>query len=122
LLAQLDVTAALSTVEQLTLQRYTRSSIVDENRFMAEVQQVRQKGYAVDMGEYLAGVNAVAVGVGMRRGMPFALWAVGFAESMGPDTIVHVVEAALETAAVLRKRLAAPAHGLRRQRAALAGN
>jgi DNA-binding IclR family transcriptional regulator len=84
-LAQMDDKAARQTLRHMSLERFTAASIVDEGRFMAEVAAVRKKGVAVDIGEYLSGVHAVAVGLGKRRGIPLALWAVGFAESISPN-------------------------------------
>jgi DNA-binding IclR family transcriptional regulator len=59
----------------------------------------------VDRGEYLSGVNAVAVGLETRRGVPMALWAVGFAESMGKEKIAGIIESAMQAAADLRSLL-----------------
>ena len=69
---------------------------------MAEVAEARKKRVAVDIGEYLSGVNAVAVGLGRRRGVPLAMWAVGFAESMGKKRMPEIIESAMQTAADLR--------------------
>ena len=104
-LAQMEEAEARRTVEQLGLSRYTAASIVDEKRFAAEVAQVRQSGVAVDRGEYLSGVNAVAVGLGRRRGVPMALWAVGFAESMDDIKTARVIEEARAAAAALQRKI-----------------
>ena len=104
-LAQMDEEAARQAIRHLSLPRFTAASIVDEDRFMTEVVAVRKKGVAVDIGEYLSGVHAVAVGLGKRRGIPLALWAVGFAESMGKEKIAGVIENARQAAADLRSLL-----------------
>jgi DNA-binding IclR family transcriptional regulator len=56
-------------------------------------------------GEYLPGVNAVAVGLGHHCGLPLALWVVGFAVSLQAEKIDIVVESTLVTAGALRKVL-----------------
>ena len=65
---------------------------------LAEITIVRQNGYAVDDEEYLPGVKAVAIRVGNHRGLPMALWVVGFAGSMEnavlPNIIQHIQQAA----------------------------
>ncbi len=71
-------------VEKHGLPRFTKTSIVDEHEFLEEIAGVRQSGYALDKGEYMSGVNAVAVGPGSHYGLQLALWVVGFAESLGP--------------------------------------
>jgi DNA-binding IclR family transcriptional regulator len=106
-LAQMDEAAARQTVRSLSLPKFTAASIIDEERYLAEVEQVRKVGVAVDRGEYLSGVNAVAVGLGRRLGVPTALWAVGFAESMGTEKIRRVTEDARKAASVLRTRIGA---------------
>jgi DNA-binding IclR family transcriptional regulator len=103
----MDEAAAKQTVRQLTLPKFTAASIVDEKRYLAEVERVRQKGVAVDRGEYLSGVNAVAVCLGKRRGIPTAMWAVGFAESMDAEKTERIIEEALKAASALRKQIGA---------------
>lgn len=105
LLAQMKEEEARQTIRRLTLPRYTPASIVDEERFLDEIRKVRQTGVAVDRGEYLSGVNAVAVGLDRRHGVPMALWAVGFAESMGADKIALIGRKALETADGLKEAI-----------------
>ncbi|MCF8053050.1 MAG: IclR family transcriptional regulator [Desulfobacterales bacterium] len=106
-LSQMDEAGARQTVRNLSLPKFTAASIIDEERYLAEVEQVRQTGVAVDRGEYLSGVNAVAVGLGRRRGVPTAMWVVGFAESMGAEKIGRVAEETLKAASVLRERIGA---------------
>jgi DNA-binding IclR family transcriptional regulator len=108
LLAQMTDDEARRIIRHLSLPRFTAASIVDENRFMAEVDAVRQQGVAVDIGEYLSGVHAVAVGIGKRSGVPLALWAVGFAESMGKEKMADVIQRARQVAADVRSVLGLP--------------
>jgi len=93
-LAQQPVARAAKIVREQCLTRFTRRSIVAQADYLAEVEKVRRQGYAVDDEEYLAGVKAVAVALVNRRGLPLAIWAVGFAESMGDQAIGKI---ALET-------------------------
>jgi DNA-binding IclR family transcriptional regulator len=104
-LAQMTPEDARRAVRRLPLPRFTPATIVEEDLLLAEAARVRQDGYAVDRGEYLSGVNAVAVGLETRRGVPMALWAVGFAESMGKEKIAGIIESAMQAAADLRSLL-----------------
>lgn len=104
-LSQLDDGEVSQIVKQHGLPQFTNASIVDETVFMQEIAAVRQSGYALDKGEYLSGVNAIAVGLGDHYGLQLALWVVGFAESLHPEKIDEVKEPLLTTAVKLRKTL-----------------
>jgi DNA-binding IclR family transcriptional regulator len=104
-LSQMDDDEVSRIVKKHGLPRFTNASIVDELTFMQEIAAVRQSGYALDKGEYLSGVNAIAVGLGNHYGLQLALWVVGFAESLHPEKIDKVKEPLLATAAKLRKTL-----------------
>jgi DNA-binding IclR family transcriptional regulator len=102
-LSQLDDAEVNRIVKEHGLPQFTNATIVDESAFMQEIAGVRQSGYALDKGEYLSGVNAVAVGLGDHYGQQLALWVVGFAESLHPEKIDKVKEPLLATAVQLRK-------------------
>ena len=104
-LSQMDDDEVRRIVKQHGLPQYTKASIVDEHIFMKEIASVRQSGYALDNGEYLSGVNAIAVGLGNHYGQQLALWAVRFAESLNPEKINEVKETIMATADKLRKTL-----------------
>lgn len=84
---------------------FTRRSIVVEDDYLAEVEKVRRQGYAVDEEEYLAGVKAVAVALGNQRGLPLAIWVVGFADAMGASVIAGIAEETCRAAAKLKEVL-----------------
>jgi len=72
-----------------------------ENEFV----QVRRRGYAMDEEEYLPGVKAVAVALGNRRGLPLAIWVVGFADAMRKPLLSKIVTETLAAAEKLRTAL-----------------
>lgn len=81
------------------LPQNTPRSIVDEEKYLAELEQVRSNRYSVDHGEYLAGVSAVAVALDNLIGPPMAVWAVGLSSNMGNDKVelaIGVMSAGLE--------------------------
>ncbi len=104
-LSQMEDGEVRRIVKRHGLPRFTKASIVDEQLFLQEIAGVRQAGYALDQGEYLSGVNAIAVGLGNHYGLQVALWVVGFAESLSPEKIAEVKEPILATAMKLRKTL-----------------
>ena len=60
---------ALKIIREHGLPQFTQRSIVNTEDYLAELDQVRRQGYAVDEEEYLPGVKAVAVAVGNQRGL-----------------------------------------------------
>jgi IclR family KDG regulon transcriptional repressor len=104
-LSQMDDAEVSRIVKKHGLPQFTKASIVDEHTFMKEIAGVRQSGYALDKGEYMSGVNAIAVGLGSHYGLQLALWVVGFAESLTPEKIDKVKEPIMATASKLRKTL-----------------
>jgi DNA-binding IclR family transcriptional regulator len=97
-LASLSPDQAVQFIAERELPRYTEKTITDKCKYLDEIDRVRQNGYAVDDEEYLPGVRAVAVGVGNHRGLPLALWVVGFAgvleKAVLSDIIRHVQQSA----------------------------
>jgi IclR family KDG regulon transcriptional repressor len=104
-LSQMEDEEISRIVKKHGLPQFTKASIVAEPAFLKEIAAVRQSGYALDRGEYLSGVNAIAVGLGNHYGIQLALWVVGFAESLNPEKVDKVKEPLLATAARLRKTL-----------------
>jgi DNA-binding IclR family transcriptional regulator len=91
-LASLSEDQAFQFIQERELPRYTDKTITDKSDYIAEINKVRQNGYAVDDEEYLPGVRAIAIGVGNRRGLPLALWVVGFAGAMEKAVIPNFVQ------------------------------
>ncbi|HZU12810.1 MAG TPA: IclR family transcriptional regulator [Chloroflexota bacterium] len=89
------------------LRRYTERSITDVDRFSAEVERVRQAGYATDRGEYLAGVAAAAAAFSLGR-RTYLLWMVAI-EASGVD--LDEVGAAIREAARAIEEAAAAGRG-----------
>jgi DNA-binding IclR family transcriptional regulator len=100
-------------VAERGLPRYTLNSITDPEEYLAELNRVRLRGYAVDDEEYLSGVRAVAVALNNRQGLPIAIWVVGFAVNMGLEKLQYVAGIVAASAEKLRSQLEeAPDAGL----------
>ena len=85
---------AAKLIREHGLLPFTPRSVVRKEDYLAELDAVREQGYAVDNEEYLLGVKAVAVALENQRGLPLAIWVVGFADSMSARAIEKI---ALET-------------------------
>ena len=107
-LAQQDDTHVAQLLEKKELPRFTSRSILSKSAYLKELSQVREQGYALDNEEYLPGVRAVAVGLENHRGLPLAIWVVGFAESMSVKSMPRVVEETLNAAKQLQQVLDGP--------------
>jgi DNA-binding IclR family transcriptional regulator len=87
------------------LPKWTPNSIVDLDAYLAELEQVRGLGYAVDMEEYIPGIRAVAVAIRNLRGLPMAIWVVGMSANFGQDQIKRISVIAGEAAGALREQI-----------------
>ena len=102
-LASLSADQAAQFIQERELPRYTEKTITDKSYYIVEIDLVRHNGYAVDDEEYLPGVRAVAVGVGNHRGLPLALWVVGFAGAMEKDVLPDIIRNIQQAARHLQK-------------------
>ncbi len=101
-LAQLDNRKAVKIIQEYGLPRFTPKSIVKESDYLKELERVRELGYALDDEEYLPGVRAVAVSLGNHRGLPLAIWVVGFSVSMTEGVMSDVIEQTVKTSQKLQ--------------------
>ncbi len=87
------------------LPRYTSKSTVDIEEYLAQLQLVRSRGYAIDDEEYLSGIRAVAVALSNQRGLPMAIWVVGIASNMAMEKLRNVAEITIGAARELSSQL-----------------
>jgi IclR family acetate operon transcriptional repressor len=98
-------TEIMFLIREKGLPRYTDRSITSEKEYLAEIERVRNQGYAMDDEEYLAGIRAVAVPLNNRMGPPIAVWVVGLSSTMGLKKMHQVVEVASGSIGELRHLL-----------------
>jgi DNA-binding IclR family transcriptional regulator len=101
-LAQQDIYQVRKLIHERRLPQFTEHTIIMEQEYLEELEKVRKQGYALDNEEYLPGVRAVAVALGNHRGLPLAIWVVGFADSFRDEVIPLIIQATLATAEKLR--------------------
>ena len=98
-----DQTARI--IKSKGLPRFTDNSIVNMDLYFSELNQVREKGYAVDDEEYILGVRAVAsplMGLGQLRS---AIWAVGFKASLDEKKMQTLTAETQKAAKTISRRI-----------------
>jgi DNA-binding IclR family transcriptional regulator len=73
------------------LVRFTSKSIFDQKKFFKEVEETRQRGYAIDDEEYMIGVRAVASPIQTSSSPLAAIWVVGFTSSLNDQKMERVI-------------------------------
>jgi DNA-binding IclR family transcriptional regulator len=87
------------------LTRYTEHTTTDINRYLEQIHEVRNSGFALDREEYLRGVRAVAAII--STGVPplAAIWVVGFSSSLTDTILQTVIEKTLYAADAISHEL-----------------
>ena len=91
-LAYMEEKSALRYLAANGLVKYTENSITDLDRYLQEIKEVREKGFATDREEYLQGVKAVAALIRTEGPVLAAVWVVGFSSSITEDKMGYIVE------------------------------
>ena len=91
-LAYMEGKSALRYLRARGLVKYTENSIIDLDRYLQEIEEVREKGFATDREEYLQGIKAVAALIRTERPILAAVWVVGFSSSITEDKMGYIVE------------------------------
>jgi DNA-binding IclR family transcriptional regulator len=107
LLAEMAPDEAAAVLEAADLPRFTKRSITDRGRFLAEVENARTHGYATDDEEYLSGVRAVAAPIRCNGRYGLALWVAGFASRLAGDRLARAGEEVRRTAEAISKQIQA---------------
>jgi DNA-binding IclR family transcriptional regulator len=103
-LATMGVERAGEVINALGLTAYTPNSITDVDRYMEEIEEVREKGFATDNEEYIRGVRAVACPL-QAHPLPHALWVVGFSRSLDDKKMGGVIDALRRTSHFISEAL-----------------
>ena len=104
-LAFMEENRALRYLKTRGLTRYTENTITDLEKYLTEIEQVREKGYAVDREEYLQEVRAVAAIIKPQGTFLAAVWVVGFSSSLTDDKMEHTIERTLKAADAISRDL-----------------
>ncbi len=95
-------------LEKQGLPRFTEASLTDVEQFLRAVEEAATTGLAVDHGEYLAGVNAVAVPItGPENSLVALLCALGFVSHFDDEAMRQAGMLLKEEAATISRMLGA---------------
>jgi len=97
-LSLLDEKMAKEIIRKVGLIRFTSRSVTDPKKFLKEVEEAKQRGYAFDDEEYLIGVRAISAPIPMSSPPPAAIWAVGFTSSLNDQKMEMVIQEIQKTA------------------------
>lgn len=106
-LANMERSKAMGILRKKGLRQYTPNSITDMGQYLEELDRVAERGYALDEGEYLMGVTAIAAPITVDDLPMSAIWSVAFSSSLTEEKrdelIEHVKATANEIESSLRK-------------------
>ncbi len=85
--------------------RFTENSITDPKRYIMEIEEAKERGYATDYEEYLLGVWAVACPIKGWKQVPSAVWVVGFKTGLNEKGMEVLVENTLQAAAEISEKI-----------------
>ena len=104
-LASMDAEQARKIVKSKGLPRFTENSIVDPELYYQELEQVRQKGYAIDDEEYILGVRAVASPIKGLGQLKSSIWVVGFKASLDEKKMQTLIKETQKAAQAISRRI-----------------
>jgi len=90
-LAQLEEKKAKEIIQKMGLVRFTSKSIMDQKKFMKEVEETKKRGYAIDDEEYMLGVRAIAAPIQTHSPPLAAIWLVGFSSGLNDQKMERVI-------------------------------
>lgn len=96
-----DASRAEQILQEKGMPAYTPASIQEKDLYLKEVETIRKTGVALDRGEYMTGVNALAVAA--HDTQPLALWVVGFAGSLDEEKMSKIKDLILTAGKRLTK-------------------
>jgi IclR family KDG regulon transcriptional repressor len=106
-LCNMDDESVMKFVREKGLPRYTESSIVEPEVYLEAIHRTRERGYAVDLEEYMKGLRALATLIYSENSPVAALWTVGFSSSMSDDKLLGMAQELKYTAQTISERLSA---------------
>jgi len=104
-LASLADEKAAVIIKENGLPRYTEHTVTDPEAYLRQVRMTRERGFGDDDEEYIAGVRAAAAPVQGKRGVLYAVWAVGFKSLLTDERMVGLTTAIREAAREISRRI-----------------
>ena len=106
MLAYLPQSRVLSLLRRQSMRRYTRHTIDDIDLLLSRLAEIREKGCAVEDGEYKVGLRSVSAPVFDAEGvLRYALTTIGFFRKVSADDFVNAVRVTVDQAGMLSNAL-----------------
>ena len=106
LLSGLDDGQLTELLDGVTLERFTRNTLVSVPELLSEVRRIRQRGYGEDNEEYVVGCRCIAMPVHGGDGRPLAAMSVSIPTPRFNRTVARDVRLALRRTVIeLERRL-----------------
>ena len=106
LLSYMENAQARAIITSKELKRMTPNTICDEDELLREIQQVREKGYAIDNEEIQLGLRCVAAPVKDHTNKVVAAISVsGLISNMSEDNLPFIIEQVTQTASSISSDL-----------------
>lgn len=106
MLAYLPQSRVQSLYRRNTMRQYTRHTIVALPDLFRQLADIREKGYAVEDGEYKVGLRSVSAPVFDATGeLKYTLTTIGFFRRVSADDFVNAVKMTVDQAAMLSTAL-----------------
>ena len=104
-LASMEEDRAIDIIKAKELPSYTKYTITDPDRYLSEIRQARQAGYATDDEEYILGVRAVAAPIKGEGHLSSAIWVVGFKAGLDEERVETLIEETKTTADAIGRKI-----------------
>ena len=106
LLAYLTQSKVVSRYRRQEMQRYTPHTIADLDVLLSQLSVIRERGYAIEDGEYKVGLRSVSAPVFDNMGaVRYALTTVGFFRRVSTDDFLSAVDCTVKQARMLSTAL-----------------
>lgn len=106
MLAFMPPQSVSSLYKRQTMRQYTPHTIIDIERLSQQLTEIRNKGYAIEDGEYKVGLRSVSAPVFDSTGaLKYALTTIGFFRRVASEDFTNATEATVKQAHMLSEAL-----------------
>lgn len=78
-------------IPDASFKRYTPNTIIEKERYLSEIDHVRQEGIAFDREEYIEGMMALGIPINTStRNVQAAIWVVGLKQQLAEGALLHL--------------------------------
>lgn len=106
MLACMPQSKVQSLFRRQVMRQYTRHTIIETDQLLQQLNEIREKGYSVEDGEYKVGLRSVSAPVFDAAGeVRYALTTIGFFRRVSADDFVNAVKMTVNQAAMLSTAL-----------------